>query len=338
MKSIKEKIILNQIKDCEALNNLNNNISVYIKTIQDKKEYYINITISKKIFKYDEILTNNNIPLDIHFILHITPNFPINRPRLFCLTSLRPINLNLCDAKDLLNLVIESEKWDNKISAKDIIIRIPDFLNNFYEKSRGLYFIGRYDLDFEYDYKILSKIPYTYFSEIEQIINEKTSLTEKRLLMITDLFFLIFSFQYGVLSYYSSMKLVFWASIKSIFGMKNTDNLFQFEFSKTEDKRMFLYFKTQQGTKIMDIVLENLRSMGIDYSINKKPANLIEKEMIEKNTAQNESKLLPKFEVLDKNDNNNQENQENQEQIEENKIDEDNNINNSDNKDNKGNK
>ena len=343
MKSIKEKIISNQIIECEALNNLNNSISVYIKTIQEKKEYYINITISKKIFKYEEILTNNNVPLDIYFILHITPNFPINRPRLFCLTSLRAINLNLCDAKDLLNLVLKSDKWDNRISAKDIILRIPDFLNDFYQKNKGIYFIGEYDLDFVYDYKILSKIPYTYLNEVDQIINEKTSLTEKRLLMITDLFFLIFTFERGVFSYYNNLKLIFWASIKSIFGMKNTDNLFQFEFSKTENQRIFLFFKTQQGTKIMDLVLENLRCMGIDYSINKKPSDVIEKEITEKNTAKNESKLLPKFEILDKNDNKNQdisennqeskideENKENKidEENKENKIDEENNINN----------
>ena len=343
MKSIKEKIISNQIIECEALNNLNNSISVYIKTIQEKKEYYINITISKKIFKYEEILTNNNVPLDIYFILHITPNFPINRPRLFCLTSLRAINLNLCDAKDLLNLVLKSDKWDNRISAKDIILRIPDFLNDFYQKNKGIYFIGEYDLDFVYDYKILSKIPYTYLNEVDQIINEKTSLTERRLLMITDLFFLIFTFERGVFSYYNNLKLIFWASIKSIFGMKNTDNLFQFEFSKTENQRIFLFFKTQQGTKIMDLVLENLRCMGIDYSINKKPSDVIEKEITEKNTAKNESKLLPKFDILDKIDNKNQENSENNqeskideenkenkidEENKENKIDEENNINN----------
>ena len=343
MKSIKEKIISNQIIECEALNNLNNSISVYIKTIQEKKECYINITISKKIFKYEEILTNNNVPLDIYFILHITPNFPINRPRLFCLTSLRAINLNLCDAKDLLNLVLKSDKWDNRISAKDIILRIPDFLNDFYQKNKGIYFIGEYDLDFVYDYKILSKIPYTYLNEVDQIINEKTSLTERRLLMITDLFFLIFTFERGVFSYYNNLKLIFWASIKSIFGMKNTDNLFQFEFSKTENQRIFLFFKTQQGTKIMDLVLENLRCMGIDYSINKKPSDVIEKEITEKNTAKNESKLLPKFEILDKNDNKNQDNSENNqeskideenkenkidEENKENKIDEENNINN----------
>ena len=36
-----------------------------------------------------------------------------------------------------------------------------DFLNNFYQKNQGIYFIGECDLDFIYDYKILSKIPYT---------------------------------------------------------------------------------------------------------------------------------------------------------------------------------
>ena len=341
MKTIKEKIIINQINDCEALNNKKNNLAVYIKTIQDKKEYYINITISKKVFKFDEILTNKDVPLDIYFILHITPNFPINRPRLFCLTSLRPINLNICDAKDLLNLVIKSEKWDNSISAKDIILKIPEFLNDFYERNRGIYFIGKYDLDYNYDYTILNKIPYTYFAEVDQIINEKTSLTEKRLLLITDLFFLIFSFEYGVLSYYKSMKLIFWASIKSIFGMKNTESLFQFEFSKTENQRMFLFFKTQQGARIMDIVLENLRNMGIDYTVNKKPANIIQKEIIENNTAQNESKLLPKFEILNNTTDNNK-NQENLGENKENKIDEEekntenlDNINTEENKENK---
>jgi len=324
MKSIKEKILINQLKDCEALNKFNNNISIYIQTIQEKKEYYINITLSKKIFKKTEIIEDKNVPSDIFFILHLTPNFPINKPRLFCLTSLRPLNLNLCDAKDILNLVIKSDKWNNKISAKNIITQIPEFLNEFYEKNQGIFFIGKYDLDFVYDYKILNKIPYTYFSEVEQIINEKTSKSEKRLLMITELFFLIFSFEHGVFSYYKNIKLTFWASIKSIFGMKNTDNLFQFEFSKTENQRIFLYFKTQQGAKIMDQVLENLRFMGIDYSINKKPSNIIEKEMNEKNAAQNESKLLPRFEILDKNDNKEQEKEKVEEKVEEHKIDEEN--------------
>ena len=151
----------------------------------------------------------------------------------------------------------------------------------------------------EYDYKILSKIPYTYLNEIDQVINEKANLIEKRILLITDLFFLIFSFERGIFSYYNNVKLIFWASIKSIFGMKNTEKMFQFEFSKTEKQRIFLFFKTQNGNKIMDIVLENLRNMGIDYSINKKPTDIIDQEMKEKNKAKNESKLLPKIEVLD---------------------------------------
>ena len=301
MKSMKEGILLNQIKECEALNNENNNIGVYVKPIQDKKEYYLNITISKKIFKQEEILTNNLVPLEIYFILHLTPNFPINPPRLFCLTSLSSINVNICDAKDILNLVIETDNWSNNISAKNIILKIPHFLTTFYANYRGTFFLGKYDLDFEYDYKILSKTPYSYFKEIEQIINEKSRYSEKRLLMITDLFFLIFSFENGMFSSYNNIKLIFWASIKSIFGMKNTDKMFQFEFSKTDQQRIFLYFNTQEGARIMDIVLENLRKMGIDYSINKNRNTNIIEENKDKFNAKNEAKLLPKLEALDNN-------------------------------------
>ena len=302
MKSIKEKIIQNQLKECELINKENKNISIYVKTIQDKKEYYLNITISKRIFTSEEILMNNLVPLDIYFILHLTPNFPLNPPRLFCITSLSSININICDAKDILNLVIQSDNWDNKITAKEIILKIPDFLNNYCEKSKGMFFIGKYDLDLVYDYKILCKIPNTYFSEIEQILNDKNYYSERRLLMITDLFFLIFSFDYGMISSYSNIKLVFWASIKSIFGMKNTEKMFQFEFSKTENQRIYLFFNTIEGAKIMDIVLENLRKCGIDYSINKaKPGNLIEENKDKNNELKKEAKLLPKLETIDNN-------------------------------------
>ena len=303
MKSIKEKIITNQIKDCEALNNQNNNISVYIQTIQEKKEYYINITISKKIFKSEEVLTNNNVPLDIYFILHITPNFPLNRPRLFCVTPLRAINLNICDAKDILNLVLKSEKWNNKISAKDIILQIPDFLNDFYEKNRGIFFIGKYDLDYVYDHKILTKIPYTYLNEVEQIINEKTNLSEKRLLMITDLFFLIFSFERGVFSYYNNLKLIFWGSLFSIYGIKRNELNLEFEFNKNQNQRIKLTLKTNEGEKIKNILLYILKVRGVDYLIeeNKKENKLINSEQnnqikdkennnkIDKNSDKNEN-------------------------------------------------
>ena len=308
MKSIKEKILINQINECSNINNQNKDIFVYVKSIQDKKEYYLNITISKNIFTSEEILRNNLVPLEIYFILHITPNFPINPPRLYCLTSLSAINVNICDAKDILSLVIETEIWDNKITAKEIILKIPKFLNDIYEKSRGLFFLGKYYLDVEYDYKILAKIPKTYFKEIDQIINEKTTHSERRLLLITDLFFLIFSFEYSMLSSsYNNIRLIFWASIRSIFGMKNTEKMFQFEFSKTDNLRTFLFFNTVEGAKIMDTVLENLRKIGIDYSINKaRPsANLIQENNEQRKT---EAKLLPKMEVLDNNETNEQSN------------------------------
>ena len=308
MKSIQEKILENQINECNLITKESKNIYVYVQIIQPKKEYYLNITISKNIFKHEEILTNNYVPLDIHFILHLTSNFPINPPKLYCLTSLSAININICDAKDILYIVLSNSEWNNKITAKEIILKIPEFLNFTYEKNRGIFFWGQYYLNKEYDYKILDKIPNTYFNEVEQILNEKNNYTEKRLLMITDLFFLIFSFDYSIISSYSNVRLVFWASIKSIFGMKNTDVNFQFEFSKTDKQRIFIYLNTIEGAKIMDTVLENLRKMGIDYSVNKGKTtdNNNDNKM---NNVKDESKLLPKYEVLDKAENENKNNE-----------------------------
>lgn len=142
MKSIQEKILENQIKECNLITKESKNIYVYVQIIQPKKEYYLNITISKNIFKHEEILTNNYVPLDIHFILHLTSNFPINPPKLYCLTSLSAININICDAKDILYIVLSNSEWNNKITAKEIILKIPEFLNFTYEKNRGIFFLG----------------------------------------------------------------------------------------------------------------------------------------------------------------------------------------------------
>ena len=316
MKSIKEKILKRQLDECQALNQQNNNISVNLITIQDKKEYYLDINISKKIFTAEEILTNNLIPLDINFILHITPNFPINAPKLFCLTSLNSININICDGKNILNLIIENDNWTNNISAKEIILKIPPFLINVYKQKKNNFFIGKYELEYVYDYKILQKVPNSYFEELEQVINEKTSYTEQRLLMITDYFFLIFSFEKAFLSSYYNIKLVFWASIKSIYGMKNNEERFQFEFSKTDKNRLFLTFNTQEGEKITSVVTENLKKMNIIYSVKKRK---ITDSKVDNNQQKKEDKLLPQMDNKENKAGNEENKIENKNKIEEQK-------------------
>ena len=47
------------------------------------------------------------------------------------------------------------------------------------------------------------------------------------------------------------------------FEWKILKKMLQFEFSKTNNKRIFLYINTIQGAKIMDIVLENWENLEL---------------------------------------------------------------------------
>ena len=287
MKSLKENYLQKVIAECNQLNNSKSNIILYSKQYND--EYYINITYKKELFSQTSE-NNKQINQDLLFVLNLSHNYPINPPKLFCLTSLSNVNIEICDAKDILEDILQ-RKWNNKIRAKDIITTVPLFIQSCLENKINRLFIGKYVLDSEYDYNILCKVPNHYFEAVEQVINKKTETVQNRLLMITSLFFLVFSYNAGIFSY-SNIKLVFWASIKSIYGMKHKNENFEFEFSKTNNQREFMLIITKDGSKIMNLVLSILNSRGIDYLINPKKTN-----------DENESNKLPKLEEDDKEEN-----------------------------------
>lgn len=283
MKYIKENFLQKVINDCIEISKIHPSITINPQIVKDN-EYYLNITYNKILFP-----SVNNILPDIEFILHLTHNYPVNSPKLYCLTSLSKINLEICDAKDILDDVLQ-KKWNDKIKAKDIILIIPNFINNFLEKKISRLFIGKYILDAEYDYNILKKIHSNYFNIVEQIINVRTYESENRLLMITDLFFLLFSYKSGIFNY-NEVKLVFFSSIKSVFSMNYKNGSFVFEFSKTNKTRQYIWLITNDGNTIMDLVMNILKNRGISYSAN----------MYNGTTSENieESKKLPKTEKSD---------------------------------------
>lgn len=290
MKSLKDNYLQKVIAECNQINNSKSNIQLYSKQLSND-EYYINITYLKELFP-PMSESNRQITQDLFFVLHLSHNYPINPPKLYCLTSLSNIGIEICDAKDILEDVLQG-KWNNKIRAKDIITAVPLFIQRCLENKNNRMFIGKYVLDSEYDYNILCKVPNHYFEAVEQVINKKTETAQSRLLMITSLFFLVFSYTSGIFSY-SDIKLVFWASIKSIYGMKHKDDNFEFEFSKTNNQRVFMLLITKDGNKIMNLVLSILNSRGIDYLVN--PTKIEEG---------NESNKLPKIEEENKAENNN---------------------------------
>ena len=274
-KKDKSDYIQKNITSCIIFSKQQKYLLIY-STQSNNDEYYLNIIFKKGYFQ-KKSENKRNIDNDLLFILHLVHNFPINPPKLFCLTSLSHIGIELCDGKNILDNIISTE-WNSKIQVIDIIIKIPEFIENILQKEDNELFIGKYLLDYEYDYNLLLKVPHQYFNKVEQIINKKAKLTEKRFLMITSLFFLLFSYEVGYFNYIN-LKLIFWGSLFSIYGIKRNELILEFEFSKNKTQRINLSLMTNEGEKIKNILLYILKVRGVDYLIeeakkkNKSPNN-----------------------------------------------------------------
>ena len=267
MKPLKLDNINKNIKACLSLNKEQKNLFfLYSKQINDE-QYLLNINIKKEYF-ISKNEKNQNINNDILFVLHITHNFPTNPPRLFCLTSLSYLGIEICDGKDILEEVL-CKKWENQVTLKEIILELPKFMKRILKYKNNKLIFGKFILEYEYEYNMLTKIPHHYFNFVDEVINKKTKMTEKRLIMITNLFFLVFEYKEGYFSY-KDIKLLFWASIMSIYGMQKNENCFEFEFSKTLEQRIFLSLITKDGENIMELVLFILKNKGINYIANNK--------------------------------------------------------------------
>ena len=274
-KKDKSDYIQKNITSCIIFSKQQKYLLIY-STQSNNDEYYLNIIFKKGYFQ-KKTENKRNIDNDLLFILHLVHNFPINPPKLFCLTSLSHIGIELCDGKNILENIISTE-WNSKVQVIDIIIKIPEFIENILQKEDNELFIGKYLLDYVYDYNLLLKVPHQYFNKVEQIINKKAKLTEKRFLMITSLFFLLFSYEVGYFNYIN-LKLIFWGSLFSIYGIKRNELILEFEFSKNKTQRINLSLMTNEGEKIKNILLYILKVRGVDYLIeeakkkNKSPNN-----------------------------------------------------------------
>lgn len=263
MKSLKDELIKCNIISCLKISKKYSSIIININKLKSD-EYLINIIFKKEYFnqkKENEI----KIEKDISFMLHLVHNFPTNAPKLFCLTLLSNLGIEIGDGKDILEDVMESN-WNSKICAKDIILKIPQFIQNCLDKKYNKLFIGKYHLNYEYDYNMLLKVPHNTFNQIEQIINIKNGQKENRFLIITGLFFLLFSYKSGYFSY-SEIKLVFWATLFSIYGIKQDDPIIEFGFLKNKNQKINIYLSTNEGNSILNILLYLFQSKGIDFSL-----------------------------------------------------------------------
>ena len=284
-KKDKSDYIQKNITSCIIFSKQQKYLLIY-STPSNNDEYYLNIIFKKGYFQ-KKTENKRNIDNDLLFILHLVHNFPINPPKLFCLTSLSHIGIELCDGKNILENIISTE-WNSKVQVIDIIIKIPEFIENLLQKENNELFLGKYLLNDEYDYNLLLKVPHQYFNKVEQIINKKAKLAEKRFLMITSLFFLLFSYEVGYFNYIN-LKLIFWGSLFSIYGIKRNELILEFEFSKNKTQRINLSLRTNEGEKIKNILLYILKVRGVDYLIEetKKKNKLPNDEKINKVNNEN---------------------------------------------------
>ena len=287
-KKDKSDYIKKNISSCIYFSKQQNFLLIYSSQNNDDN-YYLNIIFQKGYFqrKFDH---KRYIDNDLLFILHLVHNFPINPPKLFCLTSLSHIGIELCDGKDILENVLLT-KWNSNIQVIDIILKIPVFIEKMLEKENNELFIGKYLLNYEYDYNLLLKVPHQYFNKVEQIINKKTKLTEKRFLMVTSLFFLLFSYEVGYLNY-NDLKLIFWGSVFSIYGIKRNELVLEFEFSKSKTQKINISLKTNEGENIKNILLYILKVRGVDYLIQESKKNHKLPINEKKNKSDNDSNII----------------------------------------------
>lgn len=261
MKTLRQEYIEKDISSCIDIAKESNLIVISSKQVKSD-EYYVDIVFKKGYFN-QKIEKKRNIDKDLLFMLHLVHNFPNNAPKLFCLSTLSHIGIEICDGKNILENVIK-DSWYGQLSAKQIILKIPNFIQECLENENNIIFIGKYMFNYEYDYNMLLKIPHQYFNIVEQIINIKTDKTEKRFLMITSLFFMVFSFKSGYFNYYD-LKLVFFASVYSLYGINKESPYFGFEFNKNKNQRISLHLNIKDENNIMNILMFIFQARGVNY-------------------------------------------------------------------------
>ena len=253
-----------------------------IKELSSLQEKKINITVEtisgfRNIIKIniDKSLINSNLvdkDEEIIFILLIKYNHPISAPFLFCLTKFSVPELS--DGRDYLEEVL-ANPWipRRKNSLKKIITLIPNFINNYLEKiskEKDLKIIGKYYLDNNYELNILKSFPNLYFGEVMEIVafgNDKKVYDEKRIIMITEGFILLFV-EKGIFES-QKLKLIFWGPISSLSIIKQISNrnVLELKWKAKKDKTSLMRLKTEKDEQILEIILECLNKKKIEFKI-----------------------------------------------------------------------
>ena len=255
----------NEIKELSNLEE--QKIKLSIETISGYRNL-IRINIDKSLIN-SKLIDKDE---EIIFILLIKYNHPITAPLLYCLTKFSVPEL--CDGRDFLEEVL-STQWipKRKNSLKKIINLIPNFINNYLQKiseQKGLKIIGKFYLDNCYELSVLKLFPHLYFGDVIEIVafgNDKRVYDEKRLIMITEGFILLFV-EKSIFET-QKLKLIFWGPINSLSLIKeiNERNVIELKWKAKKDNTSLMRLKTPKDEEIFEILVYCLTKKKIEFKM-----------------------------------------------------------------------
>ena len=209
---------------------------------------------------------------DIVFILLIKYNHPYLAPFLFCLTRFSVPELS--DGRDLLEEVLKNP-WPikRKKLLKKVIKLIPGFINDYLKNvtaEKNMKILGKYYLDNIYELNILKLFPYLYLDDIFEVVpvgNDKRVFDDKRKIMITEGFILLFV-EKSIFEI-QKLKLIFWGPIGSLSVIKQMQgkNIIELKWKAKKDRTNLMRLKTEKSQQIFDILIDCLNKKKLEFKI-----------------------------------------------------------------------
>jgi hypothetical protein len=157
---------------------------------------------------------------------------------------------------------------------KKVIKLIPGFINNYLKnvtvEKKNIKILGRYYLDSTYELNLLKLFPYLFLDDIFEIVpvgNDKRVFDDKRKIMITEGFILLFV-EKSVFDI-QKLKLIFWGPIGSLSLIKQIQgkNVLELKWKAKKERTTLMRLKTDKSEQIFEILMECLNKKKIEFKM-----------------------------------------------------------------------
>ena len=223
------------------------------------------ITINKSIIEN----CKSDLNEDVEFILLIKYNHPKIAPSIFCITNF--CYPEISDPRDLIDDIVGGPWKKNNKSIKEIIELIPIFINNYTKKISDKNFIpsiGKFYLDCTYELNIIKLFPYLCLDDVYEVVslsNDKKSYLQKRKMMLTEGFVLLFID--NSIFETEKMKLIFFGSINSLSMIKQVKDIIELSWRVKKNKLSLMRLKTNDVEKIMGELIKCLKKTKAKFDV-----------------------------------------------------------------------